>query len=56
VGAFLVAIWAFYGSGFFGLVVLLFSWGIAVAVDAWNVYRRKPPPEDQIRREMERMQ
>ena len=54
-GGFLVLMWAFFGAGALSLVIVLIIWGIAVAIDAWNTYWRKPPSEDQIRREMARM-
>ena len=52
---FLVTLWAFFGGGTFALAVIVFLWGIAITIDAWAVYWRKPPSEDQIRTEMERM-
>jgi hypothetical protein len=55
VNAFLVAIWAVTGAGFFWPAFPLFGWGIGVAFNAWDVYGRKPVSEDQIRREMARM-
>ena len=30
------------------------AWGIGVAMNAWEVYLRKPISEDEIRREMDR--
>jgi len=48
--------WAFYGGGILALTVIVLMWGIGVTIDAWNVYWRKPPSEDQIRREMQRIE
>jgi hypothetical protein len=55
VNAFLVAIWAVTGSGYFWPIFPILGWGIAVAANAWNVYGRKPITEDRIRRETERL-
>jgi hypothetical protein len=55
VNAFLVAIWAATGAGFFWPVFTLCGWGIGVVFNAWDVYWRRPASEEQIRREMERM-
>jgi len=55
VNAFLVAIWAATGAGFFWPAFPLFGWGIGVVFNAWDVYWRRPVSEDQIRREIERM-
>jgi hypothetical protein len=52
VNAFLVAIWALTGAGFFWPVFPILGWGIGVAFNALDVYRR-PPTEDRIRREIE---
>jgi hypothetical protein len=54
VNAFLVAIWAMSDSGFFWPVFPIMGWGIGVAFNAWDVYRR-PPTEDRIRREIENL-
>jgi 2TM domain len=55
VNAFLIAIWSVTGAGFFWPVFPLFGWGIGVAFNAWDVYWRKPPSEDQIHQEMARL-
>ena len=55
VNAFLVAIWAVSGSGFFWPIFPILGWGIGVAANAWGVYGRKPISEDRIRRETERL-
>lgn len=53
VNAFLVAIWAVSGAGFFWPVFPMLGWGIGVVFNAWDVCRRPVPTEDQIRREID---
>jgi len=53
VNAFIVAIWAVTGSGFFWPIFPIIGWGIGVVLNAWDVYRADEPDEDRIRREME---
>ena len=55
VNAFLVAIWAVTGAGFFWPVFPILGWGIGVVANAWDVYGRKPITEDEIRREADRL-
>ena len=55
VNACLVGIWAVTGAGFFWPAFPLLAWGIGVVMNAWDVYWRQLPSEDQIRHEMERM-
>jgi hypothetical protein len=50
----LVAIWATTGAGFFWPVFPLMGWGIGLVAHAWETFRR-PPSEQQIEREMERL-
>ena len=54
VNGLLVAIWAMTGTGFFWPVFPLMGWGIGLAFHAWDAFGR-PPTEDRIRREMERL-
>jgi 2TM domain len=54
VNALLITVWAMTGAHFFWPVFPLAGWGIGVVMNAWDVYR-KPPSEDRIRREMERL-
>jgi hypothetical protein len=57
VNAFLVAIWALTNPhGFFWPIFSLAGWGIGVVMNAWDVFRNDEFDEDQIRREMERLQ
>ena len=55
VNAFLVAIWAVTGAGFFWPIFPILGWGIGVVANAWDVYGRKPISEDEIRRETDRL-
>jgi hypothetical protein len=54
VNALLVTIWAMTGTHFFWPVFPIVGWGIGVVMNAWDVYR-KPPSEEAIRREMQRL-
>jgi hypothetical protein len=42
-------------GGFYWPMFPLLGWGIGVAFHAWDVYVPEKPPEDRIRREMERL-
>ena len=54
---FLVAIWAMTSDGgFFWPIFPLAGWGIGVVMNAWDVFRSDECDEDQIRREMDRLQ
>jgi hypothetical protein len=55
VNAFLVAVWAVTGAGFFWPVFPLAGWGIGVIANAWDAYARDVPTENQIRHEMEKL-
>ncbi len=54
VNAFLVGIWAVTGSGFFWPIFPILGWGLGLFFHAWDVYQR-PPTEERIRREMDRL-
>jgi len=55
VNAFLVAIWAVTSDGtLFWPIFPILGWGIGLVFHAWDVYGR-PPGEEQIHREMERL-
>ena len=57
VSAFLVLIWALTGAeGFFWPVFPIVGWGIAVVLNAWDVFRTDEFGDEQIRREMEHLQ
>jgi hypothetical protein len=56
VNAFLVVIWAITDlHGFFWPVFPIVGLGIAVVLNAWDVYGRSEIDEDQIRHEMDRL-
>ena len=55
VNAFLIAIWAISGAGFFWPMFVLGGWGIGLVANAWEVYGRKPISESEIQRESERL-
>ena len=56
----LVAIWAAVGftsnQWFPWPVFPIFGWGIGIVIHAWNLYGRKPVTEDDVQREMQRLQ
>ncbi len=54
VNTFIVGIWAVTGSGFFWPIFPILAWGMGLIFHAWDVYQR-PPTEEQIRREMDRL-
>ena len=57
VNAFLVAIWALTNpDGFFWPIFPMAGWGIGVVMNAWDVFLNDEFDEEQIRREMERLQ
>jgi 2TM domain len=55
VNAFLVAIWAVTGAGYFWPIFVILGWGIGVVANAWDVFGRRPFSEDDIRREADRL-
>ena len=55
VNVFLVAIWAVTSDGtLFWPIFPILGWGIGLVFHAWDVYGR-PPGEEQIHHEMERL-
>lgn len=50
----LIGIWAFTGRGLFWPIFPILWMVLALAIQAWNVYGRKPISEEEIRREMNR--
>jgi pilus assembly protein TadC len=57
VNAFVVAIWTLTNpDGFFWPILPMAGWGIGVVMNAWDVFLNDEFDEEQIRREMERLQ
>lgn len=52
--AFVVAIWAASGRGYFWPAWVMGGWGVLLLLDAWNVYFRRPVTEADIDRELQR--
>ncbi len=52
INAFLIGVWAVTGAGYFWPGWVLAAWGVFLALDAWNVYYRRPITEADIEREM----
>ncbi|MGN6574483.1 MAG: 2TM domain-containing protein [Nocardioides sp.] len=57
VNSFLVVIWAVTsGGGFFWPVFIMVGWGIGVVMNAWDVYFAEEFDENDIRREVQRLE
>jgi hypothetical protein len=57
VNGFLVTIWAVTDlHGFFWPIFPILGWGVAVVLNAWDVYRSDTLSEEQIQREITRIQ
>ncbi|HEY7050414.1 MAG TPA: 2TM domain-containing protein [Jatrophihabitantaceae bacterium] len=56
VNAFIVAIWAVTGQGFFWPIFPMVGWGIGLAMNAWDVFRDEDFDEEQIQREIRRIE
>jgi hypothetical protein len=56
VNGFFVIIWAVTGHHFFWPVFPLVGWGIGLTMNAWDVFRGHDFTEDEIAREMQRLQ
>jgi hypothetical protein len=57
VNGFLIAIWALVGlHGFFWPIFPILGWGVAVVLNAWDVYRNDAFSETQIQREIAHLQ
>jgi len=55
VNTFIVVIWALTSSGFFWPIFPIVGWGIGVVMNAWDVWRGEEFSDDQIAREIERL-
>ena len=57
VNGFLTALWAVLNvHGFFWPIFPMLMWGIGLVLHAWDVYRRDTFSEEQIQRQIERLQ
>jgi hypothetical protein len=57
VNIFLVVIWAMTDPhGFFWPIFPIVGWGIGVVMNAWDVYRTDDFGEEEVRREMQRLE
>ena len=54
VNAFLVAIWAFTGAGYFWPIWVICGWGIGLILHAWDTFWRRPVTEADIDAELRR--
>jgi uncharacterized membrane protein len=54
VNAFLIAVWAFTGAGYFWPVWVLAGWGVGLVLHAWDVFFRRPITEADIDAELRR--
>ena len=56
VNAFLVGIWYFSsGGGYFWPAWVMGGWGIAIALNAWDTFFRKPITRSDIQQEMDKL-
>lgn len=55
VNGLLVVVWAILGTSLFWPIFPMVGWGIGLAANAWDVYRRDPVTEERIQREMSRL-
>ncbi len=53
INACLIGAWAATGFGYFWPGWVLAGWGVALALDAWNVYFQKPITAEEIQRELD---
>jgi fatty acid desaturase len=54
VNAFLIGVWAFTGAGYFWPAWVLAGWGVALVLDAWNAFGRRPVTEADVDAELGR--
>jgi len=54
VNAFLVAVWAMTGGGYFWPVWVLAGWGAGLVLHAWDVYWRRPVTDADVDAELDR--
>ena len=56
VNTLLVVIWAVSGARYFWPIWPIAGWGVALALHAWQIYGQKPISEDDIMKEMHRLE
>jgi len=54
INAFLIAVWAVTGAGYFWPIWVICGWGIGLVLHAWDVFFRKPVTEADIDAELNR--
>ena len=54
INAMLIGIWAISGGGYFWPAWVMLGWGVGLALNAWDVFFRRPITEADIDREVER--
>jgi len=54
VNAMLIGIWAISGAGYFWPAWVILGWGVGLALNAWDVFFRRPITEADIQREVDR--
>ena len=54
VNAFLIAVWAVTGAGYFWPVWVLAGWGMGLVLHAWDVFLRRPVSDEDIDAELRR--
>ena len=56
VNAAILAIWVLTGSGYFWPAWVMLGWGMGLVLNAWDVLFRRPVMEEDIQREIARLQ
>jgi hypothetical protein len=54
INAFLIAVWAFTGAGYFWPVWVIAGWGAGLVLHAWEVFFRRPVTEADVDTELRR--
>lgn len=56
VNAFLVAVWAVTGGGYFWPIWVICGWGIGLVLHSWDVFVRRPVTEADVDAELHRQE